>query len=140
MRVSSPFGVRVHPVTGQRHMHNGADLRMPVGTVLVAPSAGVVAFAGPLPASPASGIALGVDHDDGRHSWSFSHLSGVLVRVGDRVSAGAPVALSGATGLVTGPHLHLVVRVDGAAVDPMPFFAGVVGALAIVAGFAVAFV
>ncbi|MCC7107998.1 MAG: M23 family metallopeptidase [Deltaproteobacteria bacterium] len=118
--LGSRFGRRTDPVTGKAGAwHNGIDLRVPEGTELHSLSDGVVTFAGPLASSPDSGIALGVRAADAV-SWSFSHLSAVLVSPGDSVRAGQVVARSGNTGKSTGPHLHLVVRRAGREVDPVP--------------------
>lgn len=136
--ITSRFGPRRDPVTGAAgEFHNGADFAVPVGTELRALSDGEVTFAGALPSSPDSGTALGVRYS-ARVSWSFSHLSAVLVSVGDRVQRGQVVARSGNTGKSTGPHLHLVVRQNGAAVDPLPwlFPSGGAGLLALGAGLA----
>lgn len=126
--LGSRFGRRTDPVTGARGAwHNGVDLRIPSGTPLVALTDGTVTFAGYLPSSPDSGMALGVRAAPDA-SWSFSHLSEVRVRVGDVVRQGQVVALSGNTGKSTGPHLHLVVRKNGTEVDPVPLLLGSGGA------------
>jgi len=130
--LGSPFGPRrdpLRPDSGEVEFHSGLDIKTPTGTPLLAMSDGVVRFAGELSSSPASGIALGVDADDGRTFWSFAHLSEVLVRAGDRVTQGQVVAKSGSTGRSTGPHLHLTVKVDGERQDPARFIAAGAGAV-----------
>jgi murein DD-endopeptidase MepM/ murein hydrolase activator NlpD len=69
-----------------------------------------------------TGITVVLEHAPGVYSVYF-HLSRVMVEAGQTVDAGAVIALSGATGLVTGPHLHWEFRVDGVSVDPMPLVA-----------------
>jgi murein DD-endopeptidase MepM/ murein hydrolase activator NlpD len=126
--IGSRFGDRPDPFNPRkRNFHNGVDIKTPFGTMLVAPSSGVVRFAGFLPSSPASGLALGVDAADGRTFWSFAHLAEIFVSSGEFIEEGQLVALSGDSGTkadgspsVTGPHLHFRVDVDGRTVDPAP--------------------
>lgn len=111
-RVTSQFGV---PRPGGR-THNGVDLAAPSGTPVLAPAEGEVIGLG---SDPLSGNFVRLRHPDGSVS-SFGHLTSSQVKVGDRVPAGAPIALSGATGDATGPHVHYVHRdAQGQAVDPM---------------------
>ena len=113
-QVSSAYGWRRDPKTGGAKFHKGVDLSMPVGQELPAARAGQVAFAGEL---EGYGRTVVVKHND-RMSTRYAHLSEILVNVGDAVSAGQTIARSGATGRVTGPHLHFEVLEDGRAVDP----------------------
>lgn len=94
--------------------HTGVDIGVPEGTPVCAPADGVVVQAGPL---EHWGYAVTVDHGCG---WStfFAHLSGVAVRRGERVAAGTCLSWSGSSGVSTGPHVHLELRYNGAAVDP----------------------
>lgn len=119
-RITSGFGPRTDPITGEPgKFHNGIDFGVPIGTPLVAPASGQITFSGQLASSPASGNTLGVLCDGGVFSWSFSHLSEVLVRSG-RVEQGQVVALSGNTGTrTTGPHLHFKVSMHGEAINPL---------------------
>lgn len=113
-RVSSGYGWRNDPLNGQSKFHKGVDLAMPVGQDVPAARNGEVAFAGSL---PGYGLTVVVKHDD-RTSTRYAHLSQIMVAPGDAVGAGETIALSGATGRVTGPHLHFEVLEDGEAVDP----------------------
>lgn len=115
----SPFGMRADPFGGPtRTFHAGADFAVPRGTPLLAVDDGVVVS-----------VELGTSAGDvvrykTRHGrWSCMHLDRVDVVVGDRVAAGQTIGATGATGRVTGPHLHLELKPDGApgAVDPLPF-------------------
>jgi hypothetical protein len=94
--------------------HRGLDYDVPLGTVVQAPAAGYVLFAGDL---TVTGDTLVLDHGQGVISVFF-HLSRTDVREGDRIEGRAPVALSGDSGVAYGPHLHWAVYVHGVAVDP----------------------
>lgn len=113
-RLSSSYGWRNDPINGQSKFHKGVDLAMPVGQDVPAARNGEVAFAGSL---PGYGLTVVVRHDD-RTSTRYAHLSQVVVAEGDEVGAGQTIALSGATGRVTGPHLHFEVLENGQPVDP----------------------
>lgn len=127
LHVTSAFGDRVHPVTGERSFHNGVDLRAPEGTQLLAPGDGVVTRVW---TGETGGQQLTLRLDSG-YSVGFAHLSQQWVNEGERVSAGQVLGETGATGRVTGPHLHLTIHDPaGSLVDPMKLLAG--GAAAIV--------
>ncbi|MGD9905855.1 MAG: peptidoglycan DD-metalloendopeptidase family protein [Vicinamibacterales bacterium] len=112
--VSSPFGWREDPFTGQTRFHHGTDLRLAYGSPVAALAAGTVSFAGD---RGGYGTTVVVDHGDGRETL-FAHLSSLDVAVGDRVAAGQVIARSGRSGRATGPHLHVEVREGGRPVDP----------------------
>lgn len=95
-------------------VHKGMDFRAPMGTVVRAGNSGVVVLAQPL---YYEGNCVVIDHGLGLFTISM-HLSRTDVRVGERVVKGQRVGLSGATGRVTGPHLHWAVRWQGAYLDP----------------------
>jgi murein DD-endopeptidase MepM/ murein hydrolase activator NlpD len=99
--------------------HNGADFLSPTGTPIKAPNAGRVRLAEDL---YFSGNTVIVDHGLGLFSI-FAHLSAFHVKEGDMVETGQVLGLVGATGRVTGPHLHWTVRVTGARVDPLSLLA-----------------
>jgi murein DD-endopeptidase MepM/ murein hydrolase activator NlpD len=116
MHVSSPFGPRNDP---GRMPHGGVDLRARRGTAVMAPAAGTVAISTDRYAGgDRYGKVVAIDHADGTRSL-YAHLATRLVQAGDLVRAGQQIALSGATGKVTGPHLHFEVTRDGANVDPL---------------------
>jgi murein DD-endopeptidase MepM/ murein hydrolase activator NlpD len=94
--------------------HRGVDYPAPPGTLVQAPAAGTVLFAGPL---TLPGTALVLDHGQGVTSL-LCHLSRVEVREGDRVEARAALGLSGSSGIAAAPHVHWAVYVNGVAVDP----------------------
>ncbi|OKP85532.1 murein hydrolase activator EnvC [Paenibacillus sp. P32E] len=120
VRISSPYGLRTHPVTGEvGKMHTGTDFAVPQGTDIHAADSGTV-----IVAEWWSGYGYTVVIDHGGGVWTlYGHIreGGIKVSVGDRVSRGQTIAESGATGRVTGPHLHFEVRIDGKPVDPMPY-------------------
>lgn len=113
-RVTSGFGVRPDPFTGEAASHLGVDVGAPEGTPIRSPAAGVVLRAGP---RGGYGNEVAIDHGDGMVTV-YGHASEVLVTAGERVEAGREIARVGSTGRSTGPHLHFEVRVGGQAVDP----------------------
>ena len=114
-RANSRFGSR-SVFNGQpRNPHSGADFLAAVGTPVAAPAGGRVVLAGD---TYFSGGSVILDHGQGIYSY-LAHLSRILVEEGDLVRKGDVVARSGATGRVTGPHLHWTVRLGGARVDPL---------------------
>ena len=116
-RISSPYGMRVHPVLGTRKMHTGVDFAAPTGTPILASGAGEVTFKGPM---GAYGNVVEVTHDNGTLS-RYAHMNAFAdgLATGDRVEAGAPLGEVGSTGRVTGPHLHYELRIADQAVDPL---------------------
>lgn len=112
--ISSPFGMRTHPVTGVRKLHDGTDFAAPCGTPVRAAAPGVVS-------STSAGDAYGrrvVLRHDGALSTAYAHLSARDVSVGDQVDAGGVVGRVGSTGLSTGCHLHLMVLRGDRPTDP----------------------
>ncbi len=116
-RFSSGFGRRRDPKTGGIRSHLGVDFAAPVGTPLYASGDGVVTFAG---RSSGYGNLIKIQHEFGIET-RYAHMSRFAVRVGQRVSRGDRIGDMGATGRVTGPHLHYEVRVNGTAVNPMTY-------------------
>ena len=116
---SSSFGLR-RVFNGQsRQPHSGMDIAAPTGTPVVAPIDGVVIDSGDY---FFNGRTLWIDHGQGLLSM-MCHLDRIDVGVGDRVTAGQAVAAVGATGRVTGPHLHWSISLNRALVDPALFIA-----------------
>lgn len=114
-RISSGFGERFHPLRGRLSRHYGVDIAVPVGTAVRAPAAGVVRK---IRYGRANGRWIEVDHGAGVRTL-YCHLSKVRVKRGQKVKKGDLIARSGATGRVTGPHLHYQVRLSGRFVDPL---------------------
>lgn len=115
-QISSSFGPRIHPIYGIPSFHTGIDIAVPEGTPVRAAAAGRVTFAG---WESGFGLLVVIDHENGYETY-YGHLSKLLVSPGQMVSAGDTIALSGNTGLSTGPHLHFEVRQLGTPVDPRP--------------------
>jgi murein DD-endopeptidase MepM/ murein hydrolase activator NlpD len=109
---------RRHPVLRISRPHQGIDIAAPVGEPILAPAKGRVIFAGNK--AGGYGQAVEIDHGFG-YVTRFAHASRLLVRSGEMVERGQTIAEVGATGLVTGPHLHYEVEVNGRAVDPLNF-------------------
>lgn len=114
-RFTSGFGYRRDPKTGGRRLHKGVDFAGPVGTPLYATADGVVTHAG---WSSGYGRLVKIQHQFGIET-RYAHMSRLSVKVGQRVSRGERIGDMGASGRVTGPHLHYEVRVGGKAVNPM---------------------
>ena len=115
---TSSFGVRSDPFQGRAAMHAGIDLAGPVGTPIYATAEGTVSSAGWN--AGGYGNLVKVDHGRGIET-RYGHLSQVLVRPGQHVNRGDLIARMGSTGRSTGSHLHYEVRIDGRAVNPIPF-------------------
>ena len=112
--VTSEFGGRLDPITGQRDGHTGMDLAVPTGTPIRAALGGTVTLSR---YNGSYGNCVMIDHGNGLVTL-YGHNSRLLVRAGQTVQAGDVVSLSGATGRVTGPHLHFEVRVNGQRTNP----------------------
>jgi murein DD-endopeptidase MepM/ murein hydrolase activator NlpD len=113
-----PMSVPVADRFGPRgnRFHTGVDFPAPTGTPVAAAGGGQVTYAGHL--TGGWGLVVTIAHGSGVRTM-YPHLSRVDVEVGDRVASGARIGLVGATGRVTGPHLHFEVRLRGAAIDPL---------------------
>lgn len=114
-RFTSQFGFRRDPKTGGRRMHQGVDFAAGLGTPLYATADGVVTHAG---WSSGYGRLVKIQHEFGIET-RYAHMSKMRVKVGQRVSRGDRIGDMGASGRVTGVHLHYEVRVGGQAVNPM---------------------
>lgn len=115
--VTSEFGYRKDPFTGQTKGHSGMDLAVPTGTSVRAALPGTVTVS---QYSSSYGYYVMIDHGGGLATL-YAHNSKLLVKVGDVVQAGDIVSLSGSTGRSTGPHLHFEVRVNGERTDPRSY-------------------
>ena len=115
--MTSGFGFRTNPFTGLTQMHEGLDISNRVGTPIVAPADGIVSDIGN---DLAHGKILVISHGFGMIT-RYSHLSKVLVEVGQKVKRGDKIAEVGMTGKTTGPHLHYEVRLNGIPVNPMRY-------------------
>ena len=113
-RVSSPYGYRIHPITGTRKLHSGIDYAAPYGTSILAAEDGTVLTAG---WNSGYGFCVTINHGGG-YVTLYGHCSSLLVTAGQKVKKGQTIAKVGSTGNSTGNHLHFEVRVNGSPVDP----------------------
>ncbi len=115
-RLTSGFGLRASPITGEIQHHAGIDLAAPAGTEVYAARSGTVSEVG---IDPVYGIYMLISHEGGWETL-YGHLSARRVELNTAVKSGMIIGNVGSTGLSTGPHLHFEVRIRGASRDPMP--------------------
>lgn len=120
-QLTSGFGWRSDPFTGQSRFHSGIDVATPEGSPVYAPQAGVVVFAG-VHGGYGNAIVL---HHGGKLYTLYGHNSKLLVVQGQTVDAGQPISLVGATGRATGPHLHFEVHNNNHYEDPKLYLLGI---------------
>jgi murein DD-endopeptidase MepM/ murein hydrolase activator NlpD len=121
--VTSPYGMRVHPVTGVYKLHSGTDFGVPCGTPAGAALGGTVLRT---EHNRAYGNRVIVVHgvlDGALVATTYNHLQSIGVHAGDVVATGTVVGRVGSTGYSTGCHLHLELLVDGEFTDPAPWLA-----------------
>ena len=118
LRVTSPFGVRVHPITKVKRSHNGIDFGAPAGTPIYATRGGKVTVAAYQ--AGGAGYYVRIDHGDGFGSI-YMHMTNYIVKTGQTVSQGQVIGYVGSTGLSTGAHLHFGVSYAGTYVNPMAY-------------------
>lgn len=116
-RITSRFGLRIHPITGKESGHNGVDIAAPIGTAVYSPIEGIATMS----THATGGKQVVITNDRTGIRVGFAHLSAQLVRNSQRVTKGQQIALSGNTGASTGPHLHYTYSINGKKVDPTPF-------------------
>lgn len=122
--VSSPYGPRIHPITGAEQFHSGVDIPVPYGTPVLA------VFDGEIGALTEAGEGRGVINGNGvslkvgPFTFWYLHLSEIDVREGDSVCKGRILGRVGATGRATGPHLHFQCYYGGYTVNPAVFYPG----------------
>lgn len=116
-RLSSGFGRRSRPTKGASTYHKGVDWAVPTGTSVYASCGGTVAKAG---WGSGYGYVVYINHEDGRQT-RYAHLSKVLVKSGQSVRQGERIALSGNTGISSGPHLHFEILIGGSQVNPLKY-------------------
>jgi murein DD-endopeptidase MepM/ murein hydrolase activator NlpD len=113
---TSGFGVRTDPLTGEEKHHKGIDLRAKYGDPVYSSAAGKVIFTG---VSGGYGNLIQIKHASGYLSY-YGHLSKIYVKRGQKVRRGSLIGRVGATGRVTGPHLHFEIHKNGKAINPLP--------------------
>ena len=116
-RVSSPFGIRRHPIHQQIRFHGGVDVKARIGMVVKATAPGVIQQVG---YDPALGFFVRITHPFGFETV-YGHLSAYCVKPGQPITRNQEVGRVGQTGLATGPHLHYGIKKNGSVVDPFNF-------------------
>lgn len=115
-KVTSRFGIRIHPISRAPSFHPGVDLAIAAGSPVYAAKPGTVIKAG---VAGSYGNLIIVQHENGI-STRYAHLSRFNVKQGDKVNAGQRIGSVGSTGNSTGPHLHFEIRVNNKPIDPLP--------------------
>ena len=120
--ITSQFGHRIDPITGEVSSHTGTDIACAEGTPILAAADGTVTVANGLDSWGGSyGYYIQIDHGGGLETL-YAHCSSICVTTGQQVQAGQVIGYVGHTGRVTGNHLHLEVRIDGNRADAMQYF------------------
>lgn len=114
-RLSSGFGLRVHPLLARVRMHSGVDLAAPLGSPIFATDSGRISSAG---SRGGYGLVATIEHPSGLQTL-YGHMSRLNVVAGQRVEMGQIIGFVGSTGLSTGPHIHYEVRFRGQAINPL---------------------
>jgi murein DD-endopeptidase MepM/ murein hydrolase activator NlpD len=120
LSLTSNFGVRSDPFNRSARMHKGIDIPGPIGTPIHATADGIISRSG---WASGYGNLVQISHGSGMET-RYGHMSKLLVAENSYVKRGQIIGLMGSTGRSTGSHLHYEVRVDGAAINPLPFVAG----------------
>jgi murein DD-endopeptidase MepM/ murein hydrolase activator NlpD len=115
LHINSDYGYRIHPLTGKYAMHSGVDLKACHDTVFAILD-GLVKSTG-----YDGGLGINIRLEHGLVESVYGHLSQVLVSQQDSVFAGEPIGISGATGRVTGEHLHFSIRCNKQFINPLKF-------------------
>ncbi len=118
--ISSRFGQRIHPITGELKNHNGMDIAADMGTAVYAADGGKVVLA---EWYGGYGNCIMIDHGNG-YKTLYGHLSYIGVKNGQAVTQGNTIGQVGSTGNSTGPHLHFEVYLNGSRIDPEQFYSG----------------
>ena len=125
--VRSPFGYRLHPISGKRRLHRGQDYAAPSGVPITAAADGVVTKTGSnMNKSSGYGHYIYITHSSHRHLQGYATLYAHMnapstLKAGDSVSQGQIIGFVGSTGASTGPHLHFELRDNGRPIDPASF-------------------
>ena len=117
--ISSPYGYRIHPISGTKKLHSGTDIAAASGADIVAAESGTVYLAS-YGYNGGYGNYIIIDHGNGL-TTRYAHCSALYVSVGTKVSRGQKIAAVGSTGASTGPHCHFEVRINGASQNPMNY-------------------
>lgn len=115
--ITSPYGMRVHPIIKTFSNHSGMDIGAPMGSYAIAANDGIITKA---TYSYSYGNMVIIDHGGGVTTL-YAHGSEILAQVGDVVKRGDAIMKVGSTGWSTGPHLHFEIRINGTTIDPYPY-------------------
>jgi len=118
--VSSPFGIRNSPFTGEHERHEGMDIPAQAGSAILATGDGQVTYAS---FAPGYGNLVEIDHGQG-YTTRYGHAQALLVKVGDQVKQSQQIATVGSTGKSTGPHLHFEASLHKVPFDPKILLGG----------------
>jgi murein DD-endopeptidase MepM/ murein hydrolase activator NlpD len=116
--LTSPFGMRIHPISGKWKMHNGVDLALPQGEPIYAAKSGKVTVTSYQ--AGGAGYYVSINHGDG-FSSIYMHMTHYIVAPGQYVNAGQVIGYVGSTGGSTGPHLHFGIAYNGTYINPMDY-------------------
>jgi murein DD-endopeptidase MepM/ murein hydrolase activator NlpD len=116
-KINSAYSTRTDPITGEQRHHNGVDLKAKYGDAVYSAAGGKVTFTG---VSGGYGNLIIIAHGNGMTTY-YGHLSKIYMKTGQKVRRGVLIGRVGATGRVTGPHLHFEIRKNGRAMDPLLF-------------------
>jgi murein DD-endopeptidase MepM/ murein hydrolase activator NlpD len=119
VKMTSGFGMRMHPIQNREVMHRGVDLAAAAGTSVFATANGKVTQTGFEENGAGHYIII---HHDNKFETFYSQLNEILVKTDQEVTKGSIIGKVGSSGLSTGPHLHYEVRLNGEAVDPSKYF------------------
>lgn len=117
-KISSTYGMRVHPLNKEKKLHRGIDFKVSFGTAVLATSDGIIVEAGDK--NDNNGLKIVIKHDD-VYQTAYCHLSGIDVKVGQKVKKGEIIGAVGNSGASTAPHLHYEVLANGEYVNPEAF-------------------
>ena len=115
--ITSPYGMRTHPILKSYRNHTGMDIGAPLGSYAIAANDGIVTKS---TYSNSYGNMVMIDHGGGVVTL-YAHGSELIAQVGDVVKRGDAIMKVGSTGWSTGPHLHFEIRINGKAIDPYPY-------------------
>ncbi|MBI9067200.1 MAG: M23 family metallopeptidase [Salinivirgaceae bacterium] len=116
--ITSPFGVRNHPIIHKKLLHKGVDIACPLGTQVLAAADGVIIRVQKIKRGYGNNIII---HHENGYTTLYAHLSTIEVEKGEKIKKGEVIGKSGNTGLSTGPHLHFEVRFNEVPLDPKLF-------------------
>ena len=116
-RLTSPFGMRKHPILGIYRMHNGIDMGAPKSTPIYASRGGQITIA---EENDSAGLYVQINHGDGFKSI-YMHMEYYIVKVGDYVAQGQVIGYVGTSGLSNGYHLHFGISLNGEYVNPLEY-------------------